>query len=149
MNKNKMLKKLLYLQATKEEIKQSLTNKGVSLGDDTPFREYPTFIENLLGMDELEEHIQGKLSIIRALNNKFGLDILKEATYPEIVYAMNLIVIKDLQRSFKINSSLNTSGITFNPTINFRVNKIIPLQISAKVTNNLDVSNLNFTTNIN
>lgn len=143
-----MLDKLYYLESTKGLIKSALEEKGVEIPTNTPFRQYPSFIRNL-GAGELEEHIQGKLSIIRALNNKFGLDIQREATYPEIVEAINLILVKNLQRTFTVKNNTNTWNTwSLQTNISYGKNHRVPTLRSFNIANTLNLDNFTLNTNM-
>lgn len=146
MNNSTMLDKLCYLEGTKGLIKSSLEERGVIVPSNTPFREYATFVRKL-GVDELEEHVQGKLSIIRALNNKFGLEILQEATYSEIVEVIKSILVKNLQKSFNISTNINYNSFDMVAKVEMINNNANPISKALYITNKLNFADFNMKTN--
>ena len=148
-----ILTKLHYLEGTKDSIREVIQSRGVEVPSTTPFRQYANLIAELKGgnEEELEELLaqadKGKLSIILALNNKFGLEISKDATYPQIVEAINLIVVKNLQRSASVYTKLNVSGVTFKQNITTGRLHMIPVKRTLNVTSKLDTSGVTFNFN--
>lgn len=119
-----LLRKLQYLQITKEEIKQSINNKGISLSDDIPFREYPNLINSIKDREleeKLNKELQGKQSLISVLNMKFGLGLNAQSDWDVIIPKIKGIVVYKLFANAEIKSKMTLDE--FNIVSKVKLNK--------------------------
>ena len=120
-----LLRKLQYLQATKEEIKQSIINKGVSVDTDIPFRQYPNLISEFKSkqevdglLEDIDKQKENIVSIINKLNNKFGTDIPTNAGIDIILSSIDEIIMTTVFCRATIKSKMNYDDFNMKTNIN-------------------------------
>ena len=147
-----LLRKLAYLETTKNAITDSIKTKGVSVPNGTPFKDYPSLIESIKGdedaLEQLNKEIErlegllaseeaNKIRLIYTLNSKFGLGLQPNSSWDVIIDRVKGIVVYKLFCNAHIQSKVTFNGFnitTKSSTVKHRlVNNRKDYKLAVKV----------------
>lgn len=141
-----IVRNLEMLSNIKEDIRQSIIGKGVSVGENTPFGNYAGLINDINDkelLEQLNRELQGKLGIINALNMKFGLGLSSDSDWDVIIQRVKEITVSTLFSSTYVKQKMVLDGFNMKTNIKFKRENVADLKEQFKTVCKIELKDFN------